>query len=78
MADLKQLQDKLNSDPKALEDFLNDPVGTLANEGVILPKNAEENLKQLAADAKARVKQLGSSLGVAEEGGVSINISIPI
>jgi hypothetical protein len=76
MANLQELQVRLNSDPKALQEFLDDPVGTLSSTGLVLPQAAQDDLKNLAAQAQTKLVARGSSLS--DDASVEIKISIPI
>jgi hypothetical protein len=76
MANLQELQERLNSDPQALQEFLADPVKSLADAGLSLPQAAQDDVKRLAAQAKTKLNAKGSS--VAADNAVEIKINIPI
>lgn len=74
MADLKSLEEKLNSDENFQKEFLKDPVETLKNEGVILSPEMEEDLKKSVGDmVSPHAAPPGSS--VKRAGGIGISIS---
>lgn len=76
MPDLQELQERLNADPQALQDFLADPVKGLADAGLSLPQAAQDEVKKLAAQAKTKLSAKGSS--VATGNAIEIKINIPI
>lgn len=74
MADLGNIQKKLNEDKAFQEQFMNDPSGTLEKEGIILSDDMKEELeksiKELQAPGKAP-----SGASVRPAGGIMISIS---
>lgn len=77
MADLNELQRRLNSDPKLRERFLADPVQTFEDEGVILPKHAQDQLRELAKSLQTP-RQPVAGASVAPQGVKPMDISINI
>ena len=75
--DLKDLQRRLNEDEEFRNRFLADPVGTLEAEGLVLPDEAKDSLRQMTdALRKEAASVPGSTLTPQEEGvGISINIA---
>jgi len=74
MANLKELQERLNSDTKFRDDFLVDPVGVLNKEGIILSPEMEEELAKSIKDLTSAPKTTAGA-SVRSEGGISISIS---
>lgn len=70
MIDLREIQDKLNSDKCYAEGFVKDPVGILEKEGVILDDVMK---RQLLESLSAKDSPSGSS--VRKDGGIMISIS---
>jgi hypothetical protein len=61
MINLAQLEQRLNSDPKARELFLNDPVAVFRKEGIMLSPDQERSLRQAAAILRASAPRVGGS-----------------
>ena len=75
MTNLKELQEKLNSDEKYQSRFLKDPVGIFKKEGINLSPEMEKDLNKSIKDLKiAPDAPLGSSLKKGR--GVMISITI--
>jgi hypothetical protein len=77
MADLNDLQKRLNSDPKLRERFLADPVKTFEDEGVVLPPQAKDQLRELTKTLQSPQKPV-SGASVAPQGAHPMDISINI
>lgn len=77
MANLNDLQDRLNSDDRLREDFLANPADVFRREGIDLPPEQEKSLEQLVGRLKTSPTTVpGSSVGSQERGvDISINIS---
>lgn len=78
MVDLKNLEQRLNSDDQLRDQFLSDPVAMLHKEGLTVPAAAEASVRQLAAQAKSKLSTHGSSVAAAAPNAIEIKISIPI
>ena len=74
MADLSNIEQKLNSDPKLKQQFLHDPVGVLKAEGVHLSPHLEQQIKSEVA--KATGPQAAAPGATASRVEVSIGITI--
>ena len=78
MADLKVIQDRLNSDPALRSQFFQDPVKFLEGEGVILPDAAKTSLKGLVAQlANKPTPVAGSTLHEFADVNIIMNIQTP-
>ena len=74
--DLKAFQARLNSDPAFRSQFFQDPVGSLEDEGLILPDTAKAGLTSLIAQLMTREPPVtGSTL---DEGTINIILNIEI
>jgi hypothetical protein len=77
MADLSQIQKRLNDDSKFRGEFLANPANTLKTSGVTLDKKQEDALVHLVKRLKeSRESVAGSSVDVARAEGVDISINI--
>jgi hypothetical protein len=76
--DLDDLEKRLNSDQTLKDNFLNDPVQTLADEGLTLSEDMKNNLKRFVEDIKSpKPHASGSSVsqkGAVQDVGIGISI----
>lgn len=77
MADLVDLQNRLNKDKKLKGRFLRDPVGTLKSEGVDLSPEMERNVGYLV-DKLKKPGALVPGAGIAPDDLAAITISISV
>jgi hypothetical protein len=76
-ADLKDLQKRLNEDPKLAQKFLKDPVATLKSEGITLAPEMAQELKGFM-DTSGTSKTKASAAITEVEARPRIKISIGI
>lgn len=76
--DLKDLEERLNSDEKLRERFFADPVATLEAEGLVLPDQAKQKLVDMVNRLKSQPKAVpGATVrpaGAANEVQVSVGV----
>jgi hypothetical protein len=76
--DLADFEKRVNSDPALRQKFLDDPVKTLADEGLVLSKDMEANLQKFVGDLKNPPTQV-SGASVAQKGAVAdVGIGVSI
>lgn len=76
--DLADLETRLNSDPAFRQQFLDDPVATLAAQGLTLSPDMQANLKSLVEELKNPPKQVAGS-SVAHKGqATDVDVKITI
>jgi hypothetical protein len=74
---VQRVQDRLNSDPQALADFLKDPSGYLALNGIPISQKYRDDLESSLREMKLGPKSF-DSLAKLSKKSVSIGISIRI
>jgi hypothetical protein len=77
-ADLKDLQKRLNDDPKLAQKFLKDPVATLKSEGITLAPEMAQELKGFMDTSETPKKAGGAKNAAVSEARPRIKISIGI
>jgi hypothetical protein len=77
-ADLKDLQKRLNEDPKLAQKFLKDPVATLKAEGITLAPDMAQDLKSFMDTSGSSKTKADAVTSGAVEARPRIKISIGI